>query len=173
MDKIYRSFGRPHGDMTDVRIDPPVGEAWADAAKFSDCKRQAFSRFFVARGGFEDAVDIGSGVENCLFHRFDVASGGRYVLTLKSGAKNNVLSKWRIRRPGLKVDVEFGNWSDANQDASTGNVLSDWVRADGKPVTYAYRFGGGKPIWRNTKTRHLWWRSIGITIYWWVKKWTR
>ena len=47
-------------------------------------------------------------------------------------------------------------------------MLTNVRATDGKPVTYCYRWGC-KPLFIDTPAKHLWWRSIGLTVYWWAK----
>lgn len=172
-DRNFRSFDTPAQlDASDVRLDP-VADGWApgtwqDTCKFYARRGRTFTNFWIERGGTEDAVDINNGCENNIFDLFNVASGGDYVLTLKGSSRNNKFSFWTIRQPGRVVDIEIGNWSSNNTGLDSGNVFHYFRRTDGLPVTYCYRLGC-KPRFEGTETKHLWWRSIGLTAYWWGK----
>lgn len=173
-DRNFFSFDREEqSDATHMHFQPslliewPPG-SWQDTVKFYRRKGCVFRDFTVIEGGVEDAVDISPECVGNSFVLFSVNAGGAYVLTLKGGSCMNLLSEWRIGHPGAVVDIEIGNWSSTNFQRCTGNVFQNWSRADGKPVTYCYRFGC-KPQFIGTKTRHLWWRSIGLTVYWCAK----
>jgi len=168
-DNNYRSFGGPQLDLYDIKFDPIADGlekgSWQDTCKFSYRKGRHYSHFEIVTGGSEDGVDIGTDCTDNIFEYFTVAAGDQYILTLKSGSSRNLLKNWHITKHGKTVDVELGNWSTTNPVKDEGNVFDSWTTEDGKPVTYAYRWGS-KPIWKNTKTKHLWWRSIGLTAYW-------
>ena len=111
-----------------------------------------FREFTIVDAGTEDAVDIGTSCIGNSFVNFKV-SGGRYVLTLKSGSSANVLENWHVMRHGDVVDVELGNWSTTNPVCDRNNVFINWTSEDHEPITYCYRFGC-KPIWLDTKVKH-------------------
>jgi hypothetical protein len=170
-DVNFESYNGEQRNVSDVVLDP-LGDGWIigswdDTCKFHKRVDSEFSNFTILTGGVEDAVDIGTGCVGNVFSNFTV-SGGRYVLTLKSGSCDNRLVNWYVTKHGDKVDVELGNWSTTNPVRDRNNVFVNWESEDGEPITYAYRLGS-KPIWINTNTKHLWWRSIGITVYWCFK----
>ncbi len=170
-DKNYKSFGGPQINISDEKLDPLSNGweegSWQDTCKFHQRKNLAFSNFEIVTAGTEDGVDIGTGCVGNIFDNFTVA-GGNQVLTLKSGSSRNNLTNWTVTKHGRVVDVELGNWSTTNPVGDSSNVFISWKSTDGKPITYAYRLGS-KPIWAKTNTKHLWWRSIGITVYWGAK----
>jgi hypothetical protein len=73
-----------------------------------------------------------------------------------------------VERHGSAVDFEIGNWHSLNFSTSVGTSLVNLRAEDGKPVTYCYRWGC-KPNIIGGNMKHLWWRSIGLTVYWWAK----
>jgi len=158
--------------LFDVRLDPiskgwKVG-TWSDTAKFFKRINCYYANFTIVRGGTEDAVDMTGSQDNLLSHfRIDMA-GDQYVMTLKGGSCRNTFKDWTIGIPPKTVDIEIGNWSSSNFDRSIGNHFINWKHLNGAPVTYCYRFGC-KPTFKDTLTKHLWVRSIGITVYWWSK----
>jgi len=170
-DRNYKSFGGPKVDLSNIKLDPLNDGwekgSWQDTCKFHQRKGLLFSNFEIVDAGTEDGVDIGTNCVDNFFNNFIVA-GGAQVLTLKSGSSNNTLVNWMITKHGKTIDVELGNWSTTNPVRDNNNKFISWKTFDGKPVTYAYRLGS-KPIWYDTNTKHLWWRSIGITIYWGAK----
>lgn len=168
-DKNYKSYENLKSEiLLDVTLDPLADgwliDSWQDTAKFYRCEDCMFSGFYVPVAGTEDGLDVGTECDWNHFQDWTVA-GGKYVLTLKSGSDWNFFKNFLITEPGKAVDIEIGNWSSTTTKPSTGNRFVYWRRMDGEPVTYAYRWGC-RPKFFATKTRHLWWRSIGITVYW-------
>lgn len=173
-DRNFRSWdgGGDDPPNSDLILDPEgagwLRGSWADTAKFHKRVGEVYHTIRVMLGGAEDCVDISPETCDCEFRHFDVQSGGDYVLTLKGGSCHNVLAYWTIRQGGRVVDIEIGNWSSSNFERSTGNEFVGWYRNDGLPVTYCYRLGC-RPKFTAMRTRHLWWRSLGLTAYWWGK----
>lgn len=150
-----------------VSLHPADPSEWNDTMKVWRCKGCTFDRFDVL-GSTEDCLDVGQDTQQCLFDSFTVTPTGQYVVTCKGGSNGNIFRGWRLRGHGKDVDFEFGNWHTYNFAPSTGNALQ-WCSADdGSPITYCYRWGC-RPLIVGTKVRHLWWRSIGLTVYWWAK----
>lgn len=172
-DRNFYSFDtEAQTDAADLRLDPVAAGwlpgSWQDTCKFHARRGCRFDLFDIVTGGTEDAVDVNNGCEGNTFAWFDVASGGAYVLTVKGSSRNNDFAHWRITRPGQVVDIEVGNWSSYNTGRDSGNRFRYFSRTDGQPVSYCYRLGC-KPVFEYTRTRHLWWRSLGLTAYWWGK----
>lgn len=173
-DRNYRSWdSEDQHDDRDVTLWPTQDPAWPrgswqDTAKFHRRSGRKFENFRIVDGGEEDAVDISPACVDNEFRFFRVASGGSYVLTLKGGSSRNILSDWTIDLPGQVVDIEIGNWSSSNFDACKGNTFLYWKRADNLPITYCYRLGCRPTFW-GMPVKHLWWRSVGLTAYWWAK----
>ena len=169
-DKNFMSWdgGGDDPPNTDVLVDP-IGAgwkrgSWQDSAKFHKRVGETYQRIRVVDGGTEDAVDANNGCNDNVFSNFSVAAGDVRVLTLKGGSSNNSFSDWRVRTHGPTVDIEIGDWSTYNRS----RVFSRWVADDGGAITYAYRFGC-KPTFYNMHVKHFWWRSIGLTVYFWGK----
>lgn len=167
----YRSFYPNDGNVGDQIFDPIkdgwAPGSWSDTAHFSDCKFQNFRDFQIV-GGNEDSVDLNNKCVGNSFEQFALTSGGKYNITLKGGSHNNLFSGLLIKKHGSQVDIEIGNWSDQSDASNAFNSFWGVQSEDGKPVTYAYRYGS-KPTFHYSNVKHLWWRSIGITIYWWAK----
>lgn len=160
--KSYENFGRC--TFRGVALIPPQPLDWDDTMKVFQCRGTSFERFDVT-GGREDCVDVGRESNDCMLERFVVQPSGQYVLTCKGGSNGNHFFRWHLVGHGRDVDAEFGNWSTFNFERSTGNIIDLWTTSDGKPVTYCYRWGC-RPQVINTNAKHLWWRSIGLTVYW-------
>lgn len=171
----YKSYDGPQENVSDVRLDPveygwTLG-SWDDTLKFNRRTSCIFEDFTVVYGGREDAVDISCRNVDNRFRYFTVSSDGKYVLTLKGKSRFNEFYAWTIIRPGRWVDVQIGNWHD--DDANWGitgsysdaNTFINWQRADGKPIRYAYRWGC-RPTWEGSNVKHLWWMSVGLSLYW-------
>jgi hypothetical protein len=173
-DKNYMSWdgGGDDPPNTDVIVDPIAAGwakgSWQDSAKFHKRQGMIFKRIIVVDGGTEDAVDANNGCNDNAFIDFTVSAGDVRVLTLKGGSSRNYFSHWVVIRHGPVVDIEIGDWSSFNLSRSRDNHFHNWQADDNGPITYAYRVGCA-PIFTSTYTKHLWWRSIGLTFYWWFK----
>ncbi len=166
-DKNFISYNELSGDViADVQAIPADPKAWSDTIKVQKCFNVLFDRFFVY-GSTEDCVDVGMLTNWCTFHEFKVRPTGMYVVTCKGSSSHNYFLGWQLQGHGKAVDFEFGNWHSYNFERSIDNCIKDCYATDGKPITYCYRWGC-RPIIVNTKAKHLWWRSIGITIWWWM-----
>lgn len=166
-DKNFISINDQMGEVfADVEAIPPNPKDWSDTVKVQNCVLSAFKRFFIL-GSTEDCLDVGMKTSSCIFADFKVKPTGRYVVTCKGGSNFNLFLNWELQAHGKAVDFEFGNWHSYNFEPSLDNEIADCWATDGKPITYCYRWGC-KPTIINTKAKHLWWRSIGITIWWWL-----
>ena len=166
-DKNFVSFENLVGAKVVGQTLVPDQPDYADTMKVFRCRRSVFDRFTVT-GSTEDVIDVGR--ESCgnTFSYFRVVPLGKYCVTCKGGSHENRFVKWHLLRHGTSVDFEFGNWHSLNFDTSRDNVLESITAEDGQPITYCYRWGC-RPRIVNTFARHLWWRSVGITVYWWAK----
>jgi len=153
--------------FTGVELRPADPSAWNDTMKVWKCWLCTFDRFDVL-GAREDCVDVSQQTNDCVFDEFVVEPTGQYVVTCKGGSNDNVFRKWILCGHGRDVDFEFGNWHSYNFEDNVDNVISSCQTTDGSPITYCYRLGS-RPVIRNTHVKHLWWRSIGLTVYWWAK----
>mgnify|MGYP003624474271 CR=1 FL=1 len=166
-DKNYRSFTGQYENLENVTLDPLgagwVEGSWQDTCKFWKCDGCFYEGFYIHDAGTEDAVDVGTDCINNVFMGFTV-NGGKQVLTLKSESNDNMLVDWIIERPGSVVDIEIGSWGSQNTGPSKGNFFHNWKRRDFKPITYAYRWGC-RPKFVDMDVKHLWWRSVGITLF--------
>lgn len=153
-------------DMPSAGIDPMTR---ADAAKFHKRVSEVFWNITITVGGNEDAVDANNGCNDNTFQDFHIIKpGATRVLTLKGGSSRNTFLHWTVWQHAKVVDIEVGDWSSYNISRSRENVFVGWKSMEGRPFTYAYRLGC-KPLFRDMQVKHLWWRSIGLTVYWWAK----
>lgn len=173
-DKNFMSWDGGGDDPPDHDvIVNPIGAgwlrgSWQDSAKFHKRQHWGFARITVVDGGTEDAVDVNNGCNDNAFDFFVASAGDTRVLTLKGGSSRNVFRYWLVKRHAPVVDIEVGDWSSYNVSRSRDNIFERWVSSQGKPFTYAYRLGC-KPKFVDMRVKHLWWRSIGLTVYWWAK----
>jgi len=173
-DRNYRSWDGGGDDPPDFDlILDPVADgwregSWSDTAKFYQREDQVYRSIQIVIGGAEDCVDVGSKTNRCEFIDFVTCSGGQYHLTLKGGSSDNLFANWYLYNSGDTVDIEIGNWSSSDFTKSQRNTFDSWRKFGDKPVTYCYRLGC-KPLFINTKAKHLLFRSIGLTVYWWSK----
>jgi len=166
-DKNFLSFSGHFGYVRDLVVDPDTTLPWADALKFSNVHDSTFDNIRVLHAGSEDGVDMNNFTCRNVLKQFTVPCG-RQALTLKGGSCDNVLVDWLIVGRGKYVELEFGNWSDQSHGLSTGNVIRRVRCDDGKPVRYAGRFGC-LPKFEESQVKHVWWMSVGITVYYWTK----
>lgn len=166
-DRNFLSFTGKPGHVANLVIDPTPGVAWSDILKFSNVTGALFEDIRITRAGTEDGVDINNFSSGNVLRRFTVPCG-KQALTLKGGSSDNLLEDWVIVGRGKHVELEFGNWSDQSLGLCTGNVIQRVQRQDGQPVRYAGRFGC-LPKFSDSKVRHIWWLSVGITVYYWTK----
>ena len=176
-DKNYRSWDNAEDQSDDpprrdVVLDPAsegwAAGSWQDTAKFYRQVDRLFENIEIVTGGTEDAMDVSTSCTDNDFWCFTVAAGDLYILTLKGGCHGNTFAEFTVTRSAPVVDIEIGNWSSSDFTRSTGNEFIQWKHVDDKPITYCYRWGC-KPKFFDTKTKHLWWRSIGLSFYWWGK----
>jgi len=163
--KSYEAFKQTR--FANVELRPADPSAWNDTMKVWRCNNCTFDRFEVL-GAMEDCLDVGQASNKNIFNEFVVAPTGQYVVTCKGGSNSNVFWYWVLIGHGRDVDFEFGNWHSLNFERSTGNVISNCRTTNGSPITYCYRWGC-RPTIIDTHAKHLWWRSIGLTVYWWAK----
>ena len=166
-DKNFLSYTGKVGYVESLVVDPTPGVEWSDALKFSNVTDSTFDNVRITRAGNEDGIDINNFSSGNRLKRF-VVPCGKQALTLKGGSCNNELDDWLIVGRGKHVELEFGNWSDQSLGTSNGNVIRNIRCDDGKPVRYAGRFGC-LPRFVDSKVRHAWWLSVGITLYYWIK----
>lgn len=128
-----------------------------------------------------DGLTLSQGHENCIdiddkvIHgvkltnvKFGVDFGaGDQVITIKGNCVNiyiqGVLYS-RGKRGG--VDVDIGNWCDQTYGMSY-NITLDLKHIDGKPVNV--RIGRAKDVTLLGECKKMFWGSVGLKIYWWVK----
>ncbi len=167
----YRSFYKDSGNVSGLVLNPSADGwspgSWSDTVHFSGCEHQQFLEFIVF-GGKEDCLDFNNHCEGLLVKNMTLDSGGMYCITLKGGSCDNAFEDILVMSHGDKVDIEIGNWSDQSIGLSKRNEFGNVQSRDGKPVTYAYRLGC-KPKFTNSNVHHLFWRSVGITLYYWGK----
>jgi hypothetical protein len=171
-ERNFRSYYPHDGNISSIALDP-IGErwtpgSWSDTAHFSGCTNQAFRDWQIILGGNEDCVDLNNVCVRNSFEQFSMKSGGKYCITLKGGSCDNLFSGLYIKQHGNVVDIEIGNWSDQSMADNTNNHFWGVQSEDGKPVTYAYRYGS-KPVFTASNVKHLWPRSAVITTYWYAK----
>jgi hypothetical protein len=169
-DKNYRSYEEKKlQSITLGTVIPPDG-SYADSVKVWRCVECAFVGGCVF-GGREDCLDIGRESHDNTFYNLTLHSRGLYCVTLKGGSDRNLFENITVAEHGRVVDFELGNWHTFNFERSRDTVFVGPIRADdGKPVTYCYRFGcRPRFVGEGIHMKHLWWRSVGLTVYWWTK----
>jgi len=168
-DKNFYSFEEIRdGVIGPMTLIPTHPLDYADTAKFWKCDNSIFHDFMVV-GGREDVADIGQNTNECIFRNWLAKSNGKYVFTIKGDSDHNTFENIEISRGGGVVDVDINNWHSFDFGSSRHLTFINVWRHDGKPVTFRYRFFAGKPVFKNTKYKILWFQSLGLTIFWWAK----
>ena len=166
-DKNFISYTGKVGYVESLVVDPTPGVEWSDALKFSNVTDSTFDNVRITRAGKEDGIDMNNYSSRNILRRWIVPCG-KQALTLKGGSRDNLLIDWVIVGRGKHVELEFGNWSDQSEGLSTGNIVQRVRCDDGGPVRYAGRFGC-LPKFEESQVKHVWWMSVGITLYFWTK----
>lgn len=169
-DKNYLSLEERLGEIIVVGDLTPDSPDFDDTLKVWKCVGCEIKGGTI-QGSREDCIDIGRESHRNTFRKLQLYSNGEYCVTLKGGSDDNEFQNITVGRHGSVVDIEIGNWHSYNFERSTGTRFVGPIRAsDGKPVTYCYRLGCRPTIVEGgVNVKHLWWRSIGLTVYWWVK----
>jgi hypothetical protein len=177
-DKNYRSYNGLSNQSVFVGPLTPRADGWVkwdDTMKTYKCNDTVFHGAIID-GGEEDVLDVGTHTNNCVFQDFDVfGDTSRYLITLKSHSEGNVFERWRVHEHSERCDIQQGNWSDSDNGSNSRNLYREWVSEENKPITYSYRFfSGSKPQFQDMEVKHLWWLSLGVTLYCWGKwVWTK
>lgn len=174
MDRNFKSFELVEDkDIKIGTLDPTLHgwDKWSDTMKTYKCRNSTFHDG-VIHGGQEDVLDIGTNTYGCIFN--DIHAEGMdsmYLVTLKSHSEFNSFNRWVVHSHAKRCDIQHGNWSDSDRRGNRENFYSGWVSKQNKPFTYSYRlFSDSKPVFdTNMKVKHLWWLSLGVTIYFWGK----
>ena len=172
-DKNFKSYESLTGESVDVPNLSPSDHGWSrwdDTMKTFECYNCDFN-ILAIDGGEEDCIDLGTHTTLCSFRNGLLMGGGsRYLFTIKSHSEDNTFEDFHVMEHAKWCDIQLGNWSDQDNRSNGGNRFYDWTTADCKPVTYSYRlFSGSRPEFVGMQARHLWWLSVGMTIYFWVK----
>jgi hypothetical protein len=168
-DRNYKSYEFLESQVIeDFELVPDDPLSYDDAMKVYMCNNCMFHGGRVV-GGKEDCIDIGRESSGNAFRRFRLTPLGMYAFTIKGGSNDNYFEDTLLIGHGKVVDIEVGNWSTFNYDLSTNTLFDDIRASDDKPVTYCYRLGCKVRFTPICHVKHLWWRSILLTIYWWGK----
>lgn len=170
----YRSFGgetdlRLDGVVIDPRTEGRDPAQFADLLKFSRCLRVFVTNLTVAGGGrqLEDAVDLNNECEDVTIENASLEAG-RNTVTIKGGCRNITLAHVMIEHADGPCDIDLGNWSDQSLKPTTGVVLTNVTRRDGKKVRV--RVGhAARPRILGGNVEILFWASLGLKAYWWTK----
>lgn len=131
-----------------------------------------------AAQGRENVVDCNHVHDNSFKLAYGVDGGiGDQVLTVKGGSYN-ITFAGTIYSFGRNADCVIGMWSDQNFDISHDLDFSSLRRGDSRPITFIFgRVGNplmaalGRPptIKLPPNAKVLFWKSIGVVCYWWLK----
>jgi hypothetical protein len=168
-DKNYKSYEFLGNQVIEhFTLEPDSPLDYDDVMKVYMCNNCLF-RDGDVDGGREDCIDVGRESSNNIFRELRLNPNGSYVFTIKGGSHNNYFENIMLHGHGKVVDIEVGNWSTYNYDLSTNTLFDGIYALDERPITYCYRLGCKVRFAPNCKVKHLWWRSIGLTFYWWFK----
>ena len=150
-----------------TKLVPEKPQDWDAILKTSNRADTNLISLSVAQGR-ENALDQNNKTRDCSFHGdFGVGGGeGDQVITTKGGCQHLTYSG-TIWSKGRNADVVVGAWSDQSHDISTDLDYSDLSRADGQPVTFILSRCARVKLPPNAKVLRL--KSLGYSIYWWVK----
>jgi hypothetical protein len=145
-DVNYRSYANEYGvKLVAEAIMPPAGERYSDTLKFSNCT-EATVGFCVIHGSDEDVIDINNYCNEITIHGCDFYVKGKFGLTIKGGSKNVTVSRCNFIGSGKETDIDIGNWSDQSSELTTGIVLENLTRADGKHVRVRVLWGDAPTV---------------------------
>lgn len=171
-DKDINYFNVPDGTslLEGLIVSPDNPGQYDDLLKVSG-KQNLVIRDFEVRGvGIEDGIDCNRLCENVLFENGKVDSGKDLAFTIKGGCRNIHLKNILITRPGNHCEIELGNHSDQSWNKTTGVILENVRRADGKPVRVAWgRADKPKVIGGNVK--FCWGWTVLLHFYVYLKHW--
>lgn len=135
------------------------------------CPPSSLSGLSIAQG-FEDALNLANQAHHFMIGgKIGIGAGGRRVVTMKGGTHDNSFEPaTQLCSRGQSCDVKIGDWMDQTYDADHDNDLSNLSHQDGKPVRVGCNFRSSN-ITFGPNCRRLFWYSVGMTAYWWLK-WT-
>jgi hypothetical protein len=121
-------------------------------------------------GNREDGIDIMRNsfvsLQNC-----QIGAGKKYAVTVKGGSAAVIGDCVILRHGGFEgVDIDIGNFSHTVPNLKTGVVVLSGVTAlDGKPVTVRVGWSE-KPIVVGGNVKILFWQSLALKVYVFVKR---
>lgn len=136
-DRNFRSYADVDGLYlgAGVVIDPEAErESYDDILKLSHARRVRGFDLSVY-GGSENPLDMNRNCEDVELCGLYLSGGGHCAVVIKGGSRDirlrnveiaDVRSRW--------CDIELGGWSDQSLERTTGVVLDNVRRTDGKPV---------------------------------------
>lgn len=132
-DKNYRELHTGE-TINGELISPPASfYPWSDTLKASNVSLANVIDCTIA-GGMEDAMDINRVSTFIKLQNCKLQSGGLYCMTIKGGSYEIELTDVVILLHGSEVDIDLGNFTEANQDKTTRITLRNVTSTDGKPV---------------------------------------
>jgi hypothetical protein len=126
--------------LRDVVVDPRLEgkdpAAFDDLFKLSKVERAEITNLTVDGGGLqrENAIDCNRECKGIKILGAKLAAGKQNALTIKGGCSDILVFNVEITRPGGNCDIELGNHSDQSRKKTTGVVIDNVWRKDGKPV---------------------------------------
>lgn len=137
-----------------------------DTLKFSHA-RNIIARKIWVRGGKENAIDMN---RECAAIRVEDAmlfGGDQCAVVIKGGSQDITLSRVTIAlvEPASACDIELGGWSDQSTAMTRRVTLNEVRRLDGCPVRIVLGHAE-RPLILGGNCRILFWRSVGMKVFW-------
>ena len=119
--------------------------------------------------GTEDAVNIANGAHHLtLGGVFGGGATGLRVITLKGCHDVSFEPGTKLLSSGGWCDVKIGDWLDQSENADANHDLTNLSRVDGAKVRVCCNYRASNITFGPNCTR-LFWYSVGLTAYWWLK----
>lgn len=153
--------------LTDTVLCPPSAEGYTDALKFSHAERCLVERCDIT-GGSEDCIDMNRMCRDITISDSILRVNGHQAITIKGGSAGIHLKDLLIHGEGKYAEIELGNWSDQSMAKTTGVLIENCSRSDGRPVRVVVgRADNPTIIGGNCVINRKW--SILVKLYCWLK----
>lgn len=168
-DVIVKVYADVEGQTLDGAVLTPPDATYTDTLKYSHAVNCAATGCDIT-GGREDCVDINRLCQNITIKDSILRISGNQAVTIKGGSSGISLENVVIHGAGKYAEIELGNWSDQSMAKTTGVLLHNVSRADGKPVRVVVGVAD-KPliIGGNCVINQKW--SLLVKLYCMLKGW--
>jgi len=155
--------------LNGVTLTPAIPADYEDTVKFSGWQDAVVEGCDIT-GGAEDCIDINRMCRDITIKDSILRITGNQAVTIKGGSSGISLENVVIHGAGKYAEIELGNWSDQSMAKTTGVLLHNVSRADGKPVRVVVGVAD-KPliIGGNCVINQKW--SLLVKLYCMLKGW--